>query len=255
MLHFALGHFPIALLITGGLLLLVALISGSKSLRDLALAMSTAGTAFAVPTVIAGLWIASAHSSHHGDMLASHRLIALATLAVSSIAVFSHLLREKIANADIARNFLFLVAAVLAGGTGYAGAEMAHGGMSGGHSHSEASAQHTDIHEGSEHHGATHDHGSGDYLAAAEVDASAHTAGMAGENHSHGSGDDAGVHDENEHNHSKSAMKGDDGHDHDPAPHDHGAKHDDGHADGSGHGTAEAVENHSHSDSHSGHSH
>ncbi len=126
-IHFALAHFPIALLITGALLLLAVLVTGHKGAgKDIALGMLSAGAGFSVLAVAAGLWVASEHETHHADALQTHRLAAIATMVVAILGVFSHWLRQRVSNADVVRNLFFFTAALLAGVTGKLGGEMAH---------------------------------------------------------------------------------------------------------------------------------
>lgn len=145
-IHFALAHFPIALLVTGGAWLLAVLVTDHKGTgRTIALGILAAGAAVSIPTVGAGLWIAAEHETHHLGALETHRLVGIATMVVAVLGLCSHWLRMRIPNADVARNLFFLTSAVLAGVAGMLGGEIAHGG------HPAATAEHahgSDAHSG-----------------------------------------------------------------------------------------------------------
>jgi len=154
-LHPALVHFPIALLVTGALWLVVASMRGRRE-RGLgvAIGMLSVGALMTIPAVGAGLWAAAEHESHHGGTLASHRLLGLATMAVALLGLGSHFLRKRIANADIIRDLCLVGAAVLAVSAAALGGEMSHGE---GHEHNEDSSgvyTHDDghSHEDQHHH-------------------------------------------------------------------------------------------------------
>ena len=135
--HFALAHFPIALLVAGGAWLLAVLVTGHKGAgRTTALGILAVGAVLSIPTVAAGLWIAAEHESHHTGPLETHRLVGIATMVAALLGLCSHWLRQRIPNADIVRNLFFLTAAVLAGVAGMLGGEMSHG------SRSEATTEH-----------------------------------------------------------------------------------------------------------------
>lgn len=173
MIHFAFGHFPIALLVTGAVVLIGALSLKHDGARSAAFAMLIAGAVFSMPTVIAGLWIAGEHQAHHADELSTHRLLGIATMVVAIVGTLSHVLRHRIANADLVRNLLFFTAAALSVGTGFVGAEMAHG---------------TELHEEAEthlHSGDTHDE---NHEPSGETNAASHGAvdhGSHSDGHSH----------------------------------------------------------------------
>ncbi len=112
-----------------------------------------AGALMSVPTVLSGLWIAAEHETHHTNTLDTHRLLGIATMVVGLFGVFVHSMRRKFANADLARNFLFVAAAVLAGSSGFVGGEMTHG-----QEHANAATGHDsgDDHHGGDSHGSAH---------------------------------------------------------------------------------------------------
>lgn len=161
-IHFALAHFPIALLITGGAWLALALVTADQGARKtIALGLLSAGAVLSVPTVAAGLLIAAAHQSHHAQSLEIHRVVGIATMVVALLGLGSHWLRRKIANADVVRNVFFLAAALLAGITGTLGAEMAHGDQSQSRSEHAPTVQESEsTHEQSnpQNHHEKHDH-------------------------------------------------------------------------------------------------
>ena len=159
--HFALAHFPIALLVTGGLLLIAGFIRPTaQKLQDTALTLLVGGALFALPTLGSGMWLAEEHLGHD-DALSTHRLLAFAATATAIVGALSHWLRARITNADIVRNLFFIASMALAGATGYSGGEMSHG--QGGHEHREhATVDHAD--EGD--HGAGADDGHHDHAPA-----------------------------------------------------------------------------------------
>lgn len=166
MIHFALSHFPIALLMTGAALLAASAIGSAyaERLRVAAFVTLSAGAVMAIPTVAAGLWIASEHAGHHSDALSTHRLLGIATLATALAGVALHAVTSRIANADLVRNLVFVVAAILAGATGYAGAEMAHGGEgdhgeAAGHQNGDSEAAGVEDHHGNKGVGVGDHHG------------------------------------------------------------------------------------------------
>ena len=147
--HLALAHFPIALLVTSGFLLMVNLVSSWQPARRASLAMFVAGAVMSIPTVAAGLFLAADHEGHHTDTLSNHRLLGIATAITAAFGVTMHWLRRKVRNADLMRDVMLLAATALAAGTGYLGGEMGHGGghaERGGHGHGSAQSSPVDHH-------------------------------------------------------------------------------------------------------------
>jgi len=128
MTHAALAHFPIALLLTAAFLLVLGKAANWEAGTRTALVVFVLGAIAAIPTVVAGLWLASQHGDHHSATLDTHRFLGIATAVVAALGVVMHLMRNRVRNADVMRNVLIIGAALLVAAAGYLGGEMVHGG-------------------------------------------------------------------------------------------------------------------------------
>lgn len=126
--HFAVVHFPVALLVAGGGWLVVSIVTGRPTRgKDIAVGMLGTGALFSVLAVITGLVMAGDHEGHHAGAVDTHRVLGVATMVTGLLALASHWMRGRVANADLIRDLLFIAAAVLAGSTGAVGGDMSHG--------------------------------------------------------------------------------------------------------------------------------
>ncbi len=141
MLHPALAHFPVALLLTAAFLLVLGKAASWEGGTRAALVVFVLGAVSTIPTVAAGLWLASQQGEPHGAILDTHREFGIATAVVAAIGVVMHLVRNRVRNADVMRNVLIIGAALLVSGTGYLGGEMVHGGHEDHEAHEHSSCE------------------------------------------------------------------------------------------------------------------